>query len=382
MRFKIGITILALLIFLPVAAYAAAAEASEYILGPEDSIAVNVLGHPEFSGDYFIPADGAIDLPIIGKTHAAGESLAGLSATIRNGLKFRLLDPEVSVSLKSPRLQRIYVLGAVDKPDIYDAKPGWRITEAVAAAGGLQADKDIKHCHATLLRARLGEQKRVNLALALSGDREENLVLESGDVLTVDSDEISVYVAGEVEKPGLYKLHSSDSGVVQALAVAQGVKENAAISRAVITHQSGGSETVNLSGLMGDRGGGTPSIRLKDGDTIMIPASTARVAVLGYVNTPGFFPLKDSQPMLLSDALGLAGGMENKRGGLNGIALIRSSADKQERITVDYGKFLKNGDVSQNPVLCDGDVIYVPQTGKPDWDLVSRFAAVLANLVY
>jgi hypothetical protein len=48
------------------------------------------------------------------------------------------------------------------------------------------------------------------------------------------------------------------------------------------------------------------------------------------------------------------------------------------RINVDFVRFVRNGDQSQNVVLQPGDFIYVPETNTPDFNQISQFA----NIVY
>lgn len=95
---------------------------------------------------------------------------------------------------------------------------------------------------------------------------------------------------------------------------------------------------------------------------------------MGYVNEPSFYPLRDGQKLTLSEALGMAKGADNRRGEMGAVAVIRTEGGKQQNMVFDLNKFLKTGDISQNPEIRPGDVIYVPQTSKPDWQTV--FSAI------
>ncbi|MBI2841775.1 MAG: SLBB domain-containing protein [Armatimonadetes bacterium] len=358
----------------------AAESPSLYRLGPEDTVAVSIIGHPEFSGEYYIPNDGLLNLPGAGTIDAAGKTLDELADQLTKLLSARLRDPEVTVALRSPRIQRVYVMGAVKNPGTQELKPGWRITEAVAAAGGLDDEIDPAECKAIILRTRTGTRQTVDFADVVRGSGASNLLLESGDVLTIDQGEmISVYVMGQVKNPGAYKLRRQDAGVLEALALAGGVLGDAAVSGVTVTCLSGRSRVVDLTpALVG--GKQAEKVALQSGDLVVVPETTLRVAVLGFVKNPGVYPFPDGHVMTLADAVGLAGGVDIRRGGASA-AVIRTENGKQERTVFDLRGFLKKGDVSQNPEIKPGDVVYVPETSRPDWDVIMRSVASLGIFV-
>lgn len=340
-----------------------------YRLGPEDVITIAVARHADFSGDFYIPADGTVNLPSIGSITAGGKTLDELAADVKSRLSDRLRDPEVTVSLKTARMQRVYVLGAVSKPGLYDMKPGWRITESVAAAGGLAAGIETTDCCATILRASTGERETVKLSDVFQGVEDANVGVNSGDVITINAEEtIPVYVMGKVKTPGLYRVRKDSAGVAVALTLAGGITDDAAINRVTITHLNGESQVVDLAPAL-LQGKQESSGRLQAGDLVVVPEETAKVAVLGFVNAPGFFPMKSGVKLTLSEALGLARGAD-KRGKLSAVAIIRTQGDEQKRLVCDLDKFLKSGDKTQNPEILPGDVVYVSQTNKPEWSTI------------
>jgi protein involved in polysaccharide export with SLBB domain len=345
------------------------ADNQAYRLGPEDVITITVARHADFSGDFYIPADGTVNLPSIGSITAGGKTLDELAADVKSRLSDRLRDPEVTVSLKTARMQRVYVLGAVSKPGLYDMKPGWRITESVAAAGGLAAGIETTDCCATILRASTGERESVKLSDVFQGVEDANVGINSGDVITVNAEEtIPVYVMGKVKTPGLYRVRKDSAGVAVALTLAGGITDDAAINRVTITHLNGESQVVDLAPalLQGKQESSSP---LQSGDLVVVPEETAKVAVLGFVNAPGFFPMKSGVKLTLSEALGLARGAD-KRGKLSAVAIIRTQGDEQKRLVCNLDEFLKSGDKTQNPEVLPGDVVYVSQTNKPEWNTI------------
>ena len=351
-----------------------------YRLGAEDVINVTVARHAEFSGDFYIPADGTVNLPSVGSIVAGGKTLDELAKDVAARLKDRLNEPEVTISLRTARMQRVYVLGSVSKPGLYDMKPGWRITESVAAAGGLAAVVEPSDCSATILRASTGERETVKLSDVFLGINDANVAINSGDVVTINAEEtIPIYVMGKVKTPGLYRVRKDSAGVAVALTLAGGMTDDAAINRVTIVRLNGESQAVDLAPAL-LQGKQESTVALQAGDLVVVPEETARVAVLGFVNEPGFFPMRAGVALTLSDAIGLAKGAD-KRGKLGSVAIIRREGNEQKRMVCDLSKFLKSGDVTQNPEIKPGDVVFVSETSRPDWDTIFRAVTSIGFLV-
>jgi polysaccharide export outer membrane protein len=343
-------------------------QTSDYRLGSEDLIVVQVMGHQELSGEFLVPTDGVINLQRGGPVKVAGKTLTEASGLVVQSLKSTLLDPDVSVTLKTPRPQLVQMVGAVQKPGPYNVKPGWRLTEGLSAAGGILPSIEAADCTVTILRAVTGAKESVQLTEVMRGSEAANKPIFANDVVTVESVELMpVYVMGQVTRPGLYSLRKGSAGVLEAITVAGGTLESAALSKVTITHLSGDSETIDIVPAV-MAGKQQASLKLRSGDLVLVPESTAKIAVLGWVNQPGYFPMRDGQTIHLVDALGMAKGVDNKRGGLGKVAIIRMVDGKQQRLLFDVAKFSKNGDPSQNPEVLAGDMVWVPETGSIDWD--------------
>ena len=370
---RAGMVIFACLVILSIAIIpnrALCEQPPDYKLGPEDVIVVDVIEHQELSGEYYIPSDGFINMKRGGRIEVTGKTLSEVSGLVVEQLKSILIEPDVTVTLKTPRPQLVHIVGVVQKPGPYDVKPGWRIMEAISAAGGIMQGIGTSDCKASILRAGTGVKETVTIPDVMRGSETANLPIYPGDVISIESVElIPVYVMGEVEHPGLYNLRKDSAGVLEAITVAGGAKDNAVLSKVSITHLAGDNETVNILPAV-QEGKNQSSIKLRSGDLVVVPESTAKFAVLGWVNSPGIFALKEGQKITLADALGMAGGIDNKRGGLGRVAIVRKVNGKEERMLFDISKFTKTADTSQNPEIQPADIVWVPESGSPDWDKV------------
>ncbi len=133
----------------------------------------------------------------------------------------------------------------------------------------------------------------------------------------------TVFVGGEVERPGQYNL-TSLSDISAALAQAGGVRRSGSLRNVRIV-RGGTSIPVDLYGLLGI--GTPPAIRLQDGDRVIVPVIGDTVAISGSVSRPGIYELR--QGSTLGSLLGFAGGALRPRG--NQIAISRIAADGSEQ---------------------------------------------------
>ena len=87
-----------------------------------------------------------------------------------------------------------------------------------------------------------------------------------------------------------------------------------------------------------------------------------QVYVMGAVNKEGIYPLT-ADKMNVFAALSSAGGIAPK-GRPKHIAVVRTVGDAVFMKEVDFDAFVKKQDIAQNLRLQDGDMVYVPESGK------------------
>lgn len=188
-----------------------------------------------------------------------------------------------------------------------------------------------------------------------------------------------VYVLGQVNRPGLHEIKFGDR-VMEAIAQAGSFTDMAYLEGATITHQATNeSAPLDLKALFygGDM---SKNVVLQDGDTIYIPEDTVnKYYVLGEVMRPGMFRLKDNVTVV--DAITNAGG-PTQRGSIKATCIIRGNPENPQRIKIDITKLVKGSDLSQNVPLQPGDVVYVPETSKPDWNKIAGIVSAVVNSSY
>jgi polysaccharide export outer membrane protein len=105
-------------------------------LGPEDVIAIDVFDKPNYSkANMIIPPDGIISYPQIGRVLVAGRTVPEIEKEVTERLREYIIDPQVTVQLQQSHSQKVFIVGDVGLPGIYEMGRRLTVTEALARAG-------------------------------------------------------------------------------------------------------------------------------------------------------------------------------------------------------------------------------------------------------
>ena len=114
-----------------------AEEPTGYYLGPEDVISIEVWGHPDLElREATVLPDGTVFVPLVGKVDVTGKTVEEVTALLEEEFSRLLVDPRVIVTVVKPKTIQVTVTGQVNRPGIYELKPGSSVSEAIAMAGG------------------------------------------------------------------------------------------------------------------------------------------------------------------------------------------------------------------------------------------------------
>ncbi|MDA0269262.1 MAG: SLBB domain-containing protein [Cyanobacteria bacterium] len=233
---------------------------ADYRLGPGDILDVSVFEADEYSGEVVVIQDGSIILPRAGKVLVQGYTLdqatdvivAAYATYIRNPivtvqpLRFRPVQVGIAGEVRRPGSYVISAASSVSQSNSRDAIFP-TLTQAIAEAGGITSEADLR---AVELRRQVGPSQaqmvQVNLwDLIQSGDLSQDIILQSGDTILIPTaialtpeestqlasasfapETIQIYVAGEVEDPGIVEV-PLNAPLNQALLVAGGFNSRA-----------------------------------------------------------------------------------------------------------------------------------------------------------
>jgi len=308
-----------------------------YILGPGDSLQVELLDLPELSGVFTIGPDGTIYLPRLRALYVEGLTVEELRYFLTQQFRAYVKNPQIYIRPVGYRPIRIYVSGEVRRPGYYTLSgvqnPASEITDTNAnptvAAGS----------------AALG-QATSSQTTSLSGGSSSATLFPT---------------------------------VFDAIRTAQGITPFSDLAQVQVTRKqalsSGGGRIradLNFLSLI-TQGDESQNIRLFDGDVVNVGKSPVvlreqllkagqtnlspqflQVYVSGRVKTPGGVTLP--QGSSLNQALNLAGGPVLLRGKVEFIRFTREGE-------LDRRQFAYNpnapSDAPSNPILMAGDIIRV-----------------------
>lgn len=165
---------------------------SEITLGAGDEIQISVYLHSDLTKKILIPPDGEIFYPFVGEIQVEGMSMTDLRHKIREGLAEYIVSPQVSLEVVSLRSRKIFVLGEVQRPGIFQLDSQMDLVEAISRAGGFTLDASENSV--MLIRGDLShpEALKIDLNQVLKkGDMNKNVTLQKGDIIYVPASYIA-----------------------------------------------------------------------------------------------------------------------------------------------------------------------------------------------
>ena len=86
----------------------------EYILGPADSISINLTDTDDLDNVYLIDQQGMIDLPFIGKVKLDGLNQNQAQNILTSVIKDFYKNPDLQIKIEEFNSSKIYIVGAVN----------------------------------------------------------------------------------------------------------------------------------------------------------------------------------------------------------------------------------------------------------------------------
>ena len=244
------------------------------ILGAGDLLDVTVFGVPELTQRVRVNNGGTIHLALIGDLAVAGKTAEFARDRIAEKLvagRFVKM-PQVGLFIVEYAGQMVYVTGEVNRPGAYSLLRSHRLSDLLAAAGGVTARAGNK---VTIVRN--GDRKDpLQVDMSDKDEAHSNPEVEPGDSVEVGLTGI-VYVLGNVGHPGGFLLDRRTTlSFVEAIALAEGPTPTASITNAVLIHSSQPNPQpiqVSLKSILKSR---SADIQLQAGDIVWVGDSISR----------------------------------------------------------------------------------------------------------
>lgn len=273
-----------------------------YYLDTGDGVIINVERFFDFNTSGPIDAEGNIMMPIAGRMNLKGLTLKEAEAKISNflGTNYLQQKPKVNVVLSAPRAVKLTIVGEVSRPGFYNLATGISVNELLFAAGGSTRNADLR---SIIVRRELPNQEIIERKIDIFTP------LQTGQQLPT------------------INFQGGDTIIVSKLEVGTDQDYN----RDLIAKTSLVQQTIKVR-LWNEAIGGIGVLNVPNGSTVL-------------------------------DILGNVGAANQQLVDINNIGLLRYDSEKGGVITqmID-GKRAIRGDISQNVVLQDEDVIIVGRT--------------------
>ncbi len=299
----------------------------------------------------------------------------------------------------------IEVMGAVVRPGRYEWSDEMSIFDLLGNAGGPTSRGDLSRVqilessHGAATPA-LFDARRF---IASGGPSSQLPRLRAGFVVMVPElpidlidnktqwvklpPEESIYIMGEVGRPGRYAFHKPMS-FLDILTAADGPTPKADTTNIRVSLRRRAAATVERVNLQRYFLTGDESIlpRLNPGDVIFVPDRSVEfleaprrdlVHVLGAVAKPGKYPFSDYMTIL--DLIAAAGGT-TPTAFQHRILIVNMSGIDRKATYFNLPKFMKTADTQLLPVIRPGDVVYVPEDSQDDVAAAGNFMRHMSDI--
>ena len=271
---------------------------ADYILGPGDTIRVQLFGKVSEQHSLQVNNEGVIEVPDLGPMNAAGLSYNEFKQQLTQRYSEQVIGVTPNISMGELRTIQVYMVGEAYQPGAYTVSALSTITNALFSSGGINDVGSLRHIE--LKRAGKTVTEFDLYDLLVFGDTSKDMRLQQGDVIFIPIVKKLVSVDGEVRRPAIYEAKNNDT-MASMLNIAGGLLPTAAAKSLQVARSTASDgfevKTVNMQ----DRAG--RSLKLSAGDFINVPAAgnefNNAVVVMGAYATPGLTQWRPG--LMLSD---------------------------------------------------------------------------------
>ena len=161
-------------------------ESSEYLIGVSDVLTLSVWREDQLQATVPVRPDGRIAVPLLGEIEVVGRTPLEVQAELTRGYEGFVTAPAVSLVVSEINSRKVYVLGEVRNPGVFDILRPTRLLQAISMAGGYTdfAKKD----EVIVIREGHPGERRIEVSVKdITAGRklDDNLLLLPGDTIYV-----------------------------------------------------------------------------------------------------------------------------------------------------------------------------------------------------
>ena len=177
---------------------------NDYKISLKDQFKVILSGSKNQIFNLSVNLDGTILFPELGSVYVAGLTFQEVKEQLSNMTNQRYIGVDIDISLQNLSAKKVTIVGAVNTPGTYLINPFSTITGALGYSGGITevgSLRDIKliRNNGTVFSFDLYD-------LLIRGDRSNDLTIEAGDTILINSASQFVEIKGAVNRPSIYEI--------------------------------------------------------------------------------------------------------------------------------------------------------------------------------
>ncbi|MBR5891626.1 MAG: SLBB domain-containing protein [Bacteroidaceae bacterium] len=189
---------------------------ANYKLGPGDEVIVDIWGATQSTAKDVISPDGYINVENLGLVYLNGMTIKEADAYLKEqfgqiyeGINGEQPSANIKLTLGQIRTIQVRVMGEVENPGTYSLSAFASVFHALYQAGGVNEI-------GTLRAIKVSRGNSVIMTLdvydyLLNGKTGDDIRLEDGDVITVDTYNCLVNVEGKVKRPMFYEMKQTET---------------------------------------------------------------------------------------------------------------------------------------------------------------------------
>ncbi len=265
---------------------------ADYLVGPGDSLDVQLYGSQNRSLKLTVSRDGHISFPELGPISVGGRRFEDVKSEVEARVAQQMIGVRASLSMGDVRSIRVFVLGEANNPGSYAVSGLATITTALFASGGVKPIGSLRNIE--LKRDGKTVRQFDLYDLLMRGDSSNDVNLKPGDVVFIPAVGPTASAQGEVRRPAIYELKGSVN-VAELVEMAGGFTTDADSSKASLARiDEQHRRIVNDVDLTA---GAAKPLPVRNGDALTVfrlrPTLDSGVVVQGQVFRPGMFAWRD-----------------------------------------------------------------------------------------
>jgi polysaccharide export outer membrane protein len=287
---------------------------SESPIGPDDLLNISIFEAPEMNCSVRVSSSGDVSLQLLGAIHAAGLTPRELESVLQGLLRRTYMkDPHVAVFVQELQSHPVSVVGAVKMPGVFQIRGTKTVIEILSMAEGVTDD--------------------------------------AGDTVLI------MHRAGYAELDDSTGPDTTWAGIAPAPPGGLRSKNNG--SRPAVAEENGEIQEINLKKLL-ESPDSALNAPVRPGDIVKVPRAGI-VYVVGEVQKPGGFVLRNNENISVLQALALAEGPTHTSA-ISRARIIRSdpATGKRTEIPMNLGKIFSGK--APDTLLQPKDIVFVPNS--------------------